>query len=390
MITAFEMFEDGTGKGYGKTSPTHNQSYSARTDVGASNETNITQLTTDSNEDTRYSEIFDETDKQSVSEVFNSLDSQTLTDGWNKHLQEVWDSLFDGNIAYSTLSEMEQKSLLDTAKQVNKVFVPHTFNMTVKEQLSYQAVTSIVDFLVNNHTDSNITSELNKIHAQLIKAYPTAADLYPDYHTVNDEVKNLYDTEHSKLFKSIGEMNNLASVVALVLSSQTFNELTNQKVELRKTKHDSWFDKFMNLWHKAMNLLRTKYINADSTSEATKQLMAKLVNAETNARLARVSMIDKAWNTVYQKPMDAANWVWDKTWDIGSEAIISGLPMPSEMRDTWRSHKERIKAAKQSENLSQSSVAKDSMNLTIEAGLAITGLDMNMSYGGNQDIKSAT
>ncbi|MPW63536.1 hypothetical protein C0208_01685 [Moraxella catarrhalis] len=390
VITAFEIFEDGTGKGDGKTSPTHNQSYSARTDVGASNETNITQLTTDSNEDTRYSQIFDETDKQSVSEVFNSLDSQTLTDGWNKHLQEVWDSLFDGNIAYSTLSEMEQKSLLDTAKQVNKVFVPHTFNMTVKEQLSYQAVTSIVDFLVNNHTNSNITSELNKIHAQLIKAYPTAADLYPDYHTVNDEVKNLYDTEHSKLFKSVGEMNNLASVVALVLSSQTFNELTNQKVELRKTKHDSWFDKFMNLWHKAMNLLRTKYINANSTSEATKQLMAKLVNAETNARLARVSMIDKAWNTVYQKPMDAANWVWDKTWDIGSEAIISGLPMSSQMRDTWRSHKERIKAAKQSENLSESSVAKDSMNLTIEAGLAITGLDMNMSYGGNQDIKSAT
>lgn len=390
VITAFEMFEDGTGKGYGKTSPTHNQSYSARTDVGASNETNITQVTTDSNEDTRYSQIFDETDKQSASEVFNSLDSQTLTDGWNKHLQEVWDSLFDGNIAYSTLSEMEQKSLLDTAKQVNKVFVPHTFNMAVKEQLSYQAVTSIVDFLVNNHTDSNITSELNKIHAQLIKAYPTAADLYPDYHTANDEVKNLYDTEHSKLFKSVGEMNNLASVVALVLSSQTFNELTDQKVELRKTKHDSWFNKFMNLWHKAMNLLRTKYINANSTSEATKQLMAKLVNAETNARLARVSMIDKAWNTVYQKPMDAANWVWDKTWDIGSEAIISGLPMSSQMRDTWRSHKERIKAAKQLENLSKSSVAKDSMNLTIEAGLAITGLDMNMSYGGNQDIKSAT
>nr|WP_241761094.1 hypothetical protein [Moraxella catarrhalis] len=422
VITAFEIFEDGTGKGDGKTSPTHNQSYSARTDVGASNKvsddgqgvgfdtskpthttptlardsmgasdkTNITQVITDSNEDTRYSQIFDETDKQSASEVFNSLDSQTLTDGWNKHLQEVWDSLFDGNIAYSTLSEMEQKSLLDTAKQVNKVFVPHTFNMTVKEQLSYQAVTSIVDFLVNNHTDSNITSELNKIHAQLIKAYPTAADLYPDYHTANDEVKNLYDTEHSKLFKSVGEMNNLASVVALVLSSQTFNELTDQKVELRKTKHDSWFDKFMNLWHKAMNLLRTKYINANSTSEATKQLMAKLVNAETNARLARVSMIDKAWNTVYQKPMDAANWVWDKTWDIGSEAIISGLPMSSQMRDTWRSHKERIKAAKQLENLSKSSVAKDSMNLTIEAGLAITGLDMNMSYGGNQDIKSAT
>lgn len=384
------LFEDGTGKGYGKTSPTHNQSYSARTDVGASNETNITQLTTDSNEDTRYSEIFDETDKQSVSEVFNSLDSQTLTDGWNKHLQEVWDSLFDGNIAYSTLSKIEQKSLLDTAKQVNKVFVPHTFNMTVKEQLSYQVVTSIVDFLVNNHADSNITSELNKIHAQLIKAYPTAADLYPDYHTVNDEVKNLYETEHSKLFKSVGEMNNLASIVALVLSSQTFNELTNQKVELRKTKHDSWFDKFMNLWHKAMNLLRTKYINADTTSEATKQLMAKLVNAETNVRLARVSMIDKAWNMVYQKPTDITNWVWDKTWDIGSEAIISGLPMSSQMRDTWRSHKERIKAAKQSEDLSKRSIARDSINLTIEAGLAITGLDMNMSYGGNQDIKSAT
>ncbi|OOR84929.1 hypothetical protein B0180_02035 [Moraxella canis] len=390
MITAFELFEDGTGKGYGKTSPTHNQSYSARTDVGASNETNITQVTSDNNEDTRYSEIFDETDKQSVSEVFNSLDSQTITDGWNKHLQEVWDSLFEGNITYSSLSEMDQKSLLDTAKQVSEYFVPHTFNMTVKEQLSYQAVTSIVDFLVNNHADSNITSELNKIHAQLIKAYPTAADLYPDYHTVNDEVKNLYETEHSKLFKSVGEMNNLASVVGLVLSSQTFNELTDQKVELRKIKHESWFDKFMNLWHKAMNLLRSKYLNADSTSEATKQLMAKLINAETNARLARVSMIDKAWNTVYQKPMDAANWVWDKTWDVGSDAIISGLPMSDTMRDTWRSHKERIKAAKQLEDLSQSSIAQNSMNLTVEAGLAITGLDMNMSYGGNQDIKSAT
>ena len=37
IITAYELFEDGTGKGDGKTSPTHNQSYSARTDVGASN-----------------------------------------------------------------------------------------------------------------------------------------------------------------------------------------------------------------------------------------------------------------------------------------------------------------------------------------------------------------
>ena len=37
IITAYELFEGGTGKGDGKTSPTHNQSYSARTDVGASN-----------------------------------------------------------------------------------------------------------------------------------------------------------------------------------------------------------------------------------------------------------------------------------------------------------------------------------------------------------------
>ncbi|UZA02094.1 PLxRFG domain-containing protein [Moraxella bovis] len=41
MLTAFEIFDDETGKGYGKTSPTHNQSYSARTDVGASNNENI-------------------------------------------------------------------------------------------------------------------------------------------------------------------------------------------------------------------------------------------------------------------------------------------------------------------------------------------------------------
>lgn len=31
------IFKDGAGKGYGKTSPTHNQSYSVRTDVGALN-----------------------------------------------------------------------------------------------------------------------------------------------------------------------------------------------------------------------------------------------------------------------------------------------------------------------------------------------------------------
>ena len=289
------------------------------------------------------------------------------------------------------LSEMEQKSLLDTAKQVNKVFVPHTFNMVVKEQLSYQAVTSIVDFLVNNHTDSNITSELNKIHAQLIKAYPTAADLYPDYHTANDEVKNLYDTEHSKLFKSVGEMNNLASVVALVLSSQTFNELTDQKVELRKTKHDSWFDKFMNLWHKAMNLLRTKYINANSTSEATKQLMAKLVNAETNARLARVSMIDKAWNTVYQKSL----WTLLTGYGIRLGILVVKLSSvvylcPVKCVILGVVIKSVLKQLSNQKILVKSSVAKDSMNLTIEAGLAITGLDMNMSYGGNQDIKSAT
>lgn len=37
MLTAFEIFDDETGKGYGKTSPTHNQPYSARADVGASN-----------------------------------------------------------------------------------------------------------------------------------------------------------------------------------------------------------------------------------------------------------------------------------------------------------------------------------------------------------------
>lgn len=49
--TAFKLFEGGTGKDDGKTNPTHNQSYSARTDVGVSNENSVTNTATNDNGD---------------------------------------------------------------------------------------------------------------------------------------------------------------------------------------------------------------------------------------------------------------------------------------------------------------------------------------------------
>lgn len=41
IITAYELFEDGRGKEEGKTTPTEHQSYSSRTDAGASNKSSV-------------------------------------------------------------------------------------------------------------------------------------------------------------------------------------------------------------------------------------------------------------------------------------------------------------------------------------------------------------
>lgn len=50
LLTAFEKFEDGRGKVDGKTTPTEHQSYSSRTDAGASNKTSVPSTNTQSNQ----------------------------------------------------------------------------------------------------------------------------------------------------------------------------------------------------------------------------------------------------------------------------------------------------------------------------------------------------
>lgn len=46
LLTTFEKFEDGRGKEEGKTTPTEHQSYSSRTDAGASNKISVPSIDT--------------------------------------------------------------------------------------------------------------------------------------------------------------------------------------------------------------------------------------------------------------------------------------------------------------------------------------------------------
>ena len=110
MITAYELFEGGTGKDDGKTSPTHNQSYSVRTDVGASNETNISQNKTESNDTTRFSQVFDEIHKQSATEVYRRIKNEGISTEWSNHLDLMVSSIYDTH--YESLTA-DMKSVLD-------------------------------------------------------------------------------------------------------------------------------------------------------------------------------------------------------------------------------------------------------------------------------------
>lgn len=154
MINSFEVFEDGTGKGYGKTSPTHNQSYSARTDVGASNKTNVTQNIPNDNSSHLYAQMTED----NVEDIVNQLSLQDVlknsifngSDEFNTHLDKTIDDFIGGYLYNDT-----------NKRKVNQAITPKPkafmigLQMSDKEQAVYEATKAILDEFVK---DKNKTS----------------------------------------------------------------------------------------------------------------------------------------------------------------------------------------------------------------------------------------
>ncbi|OOS19950.1 hypothetical protein [Moraxella pluranimalium] len=169
-----------------------------------------------------------------------------------------------------------------------------------------------------------------------------------------------------------------------------------------------------------MNFTRTKFVNADNTSDATKKLVTKLVQVDAAVRLQEVNKADQIWNMTYGKAMDLANKANDAAWKLGSKALIKTADrVVSDGKDTKLS--KTLEAAKnvhqylgklnnheplhdteftqfakehgitdKSLELTHADAAKFGLNSAVEGMLAVTGGDRQLTYGGNQKLKSLT
>lgn len=82
----------------------------SRTDVGASDETNVSQSKTESNDTTRFSQVFDEIHKQSATEVYKRIKDEGISTEWTNHLDLMVSSIYDTH--YESLTA-DMKSVLD-------------------------------------------------------------------------------------------------------------------------------------------------------------------------------------------------------------------------------------------------------------------------------------
>ena len=330
IITAYELFEDGTGKGDGKTSPTHSQSYSARTDVGASNKVSdgeqgvgfdtsksthtkptlarlnvgasdkdsLIQDTQDFNQP-RYSTL-----PKTTTELLKGLDKGNVSDGFNTHLDELIQRVVSDYEASDTNRADSIKHALNHATGAMKA----GYQLSDKEAHTIQVLMPIIETYIKQHAGHLSVSELYDIYHELSDTL-TVKDFIANYDQASQAEKQHAKNLKDYVFASKGKNNTefLARFVGLSVASEQFSQIIN-KPRVKRHNKDSWFDVIMgvaeNIWTWLTGVLqRTK---RGHTNVQVAGLLNNLQRVDNKVRNQKDNVIDKTWQLA-GNPVNYAN-----------------------------------------------------------------------------------
>ncbi|OOS20280.1 hypothetical protein B0680_10510, partial [Moraxella pluranimalium] len=250
LMNAFEIFDEKSDGDKAKSNDlslsTHNTPTRHRGDVGASDKTNVSQNETESNDTTRFSQVFDEIHKQSATEVYKRIKDEGITTEWSNHLDLMVSTIYDTH--YESLTA-DMKSVLD--ESFDTVFSNNPISMTDKESAAYAAVFAVLKHIYEEGTNRHLISELNKVYEQVVNQFATVEDYSPEDYTaaqdMNDKQYMSYiENQFNEIFRDTSS-DAIPKVLALILTNQQFSNKTKAKLKLRELKHDTWFDKLMNI-----------------------------------------------------------------------------------------------------------------------------------------------
>ena len=330
IITAYELFEDGTGKGDGKTSPTHNQSYSARTDVGASNKVSdgesrvggytstpthtkptMTRLNVGASDkdsliqDTqefnqpRYSTL-----PKTTTELLKGLDKGNVSDGFNTHLDE----LIQRVVSDYEVSDTNRADSIKHALNHTTGALKAGYQLSDKEAHTLQVLMPIIEAYIKQHAGHLSVSELYDIYHELADTL-TVKDFIANYDQASQaekqHAKNLKDYVFASKGKNDTEF--LARFVGLSVASEQFSQIIN-KPRVKRHNKDSWFDVIMgvaeNIWTWLTGVLqRTK---RGHVNEQVAGLLNNLQRVDNKVRNQKDNVIDKTW-VLAGNPVNYAN-----------------------------------------------------------------------------------
>ena len=330
IITAYELFEDGTGKGDGKTSPTHNQSYSARTDVGASNKVSdgeqgvgfdtsksthtkptlarlnvgasdkdsLIQDTQEFNQP-RYSTL-----PKTTTELLKGLDKGNVSDGFNTHLDKLIQRVVSDYEASDTNRADNIKQALNHTTGAFKA----GYQLSDKEAHTIQVLMPIIETYIKQHAGHLSVSELYDIYHELSDTL-TVKDFIANYDQASQaekqHAKNLKDYVFASKGKNDTEF--LARFVGLSVASEQFNQIIN-KPRVKKQGNQHWFDVIMgvaeSIWSWFTGLAqRTK---RGHVNEQVAGLLNNLQRVDNKVRNQKDNVIDKTWQLA-GNPVNYAN-----------------------------------------------------------------------------------
>lgn len=330
IITAYELFEDGTGKGDGKTSPTHNQSYSARTDVGASNKVSdgesrvggytstpthtkptMTRLNVGASDkdsliqDTQeFNQPRHSTLPKTTTELLKGLDKGNVSDGFNTHLDKLIQRVVSDYEASDTNRADSIKHALNHATGAMKA----GYQLSDKEAHTIQVLMPIIETYIKQHAGHLSVSELYDIYHELSDTL-TVKDFIANYDQASQaekqHAKNLKDYVFASKGKNDAEF--LARFVGLSVASEQFNQIIN-KPRVKKHGNQHWFDAVMgvaeSIWSWFTGLAqRTK---RGHTNVQVAGLLNNLQRVDNKVRNQKDNVIDKTWQLA-GNPVNYAN-----------------------------------------------------------------------------------
>ncbi|WP_432481759.1 transglycosylase SLT domain-containing protein [Moraxella sp. ZY200743] len=253
--------------------------------------------------------------KASVNEVFGSIYDETISSEHSQRLQSLMNAIYTPAYESIHVNEDEAVRLYNNQEYIK---APATlFNLSPKEAHAYSALATSMEHLFIHHNDNQAMIELKDVVAQMVAYFDDVHKLYPEYDSMTEIEKQRADRQYGDLFHDVNSNEATARIIALVMTSESMKQRLNIKVD--KTSHiknESWFDKFMSMVFKALNLIRDKFIyKSDTSSDALAELAIKLAKIDANIRADKMNMVDTMFHWAYIKPMNFANKVVDKVID---------------------------------------------------------------------------